>query len=167
MPAKRFDQARPFLTLAVVAAAWLAVPVVVKTLARASFFELTAPIAATASHIRDLQEYWSLRSHTNRELIEAGRDLARVNASYELTTQQNSELQSEIGRLEADLRLPRSQGTAWNRPGWPSATFRAGGSAWSSARGETMEYPWTPRWFSPGASWGASPAWEPTRRWSS
>jgi rod shape-determining protein MreC len=106
MPAKRFDQARPFATLAIVAIAWLALPVVLKTLARASFFELTAPITATASHVRDLQEFWSLRAHSNRDLIEAGRDLARVNASYELATEQNSELQSEIGQLEQEMRLP-------------------------------------------------------------
>jgi rod shape-determining protein MreC len=106
MPAKRFDQARPFVTLVIVGLAWLVLPVGLKTFSRASFFELTAPITSTASHVRDLQEYWSLRAHTNRELIEAGRDLARVNASYELTTQQNSELQSEIGQLEAELRLP-------------------------------------------------------------
>jgi rod shape-determining protein MreC len=106
MPVKRFDQARPFLTLAIVAAAWLALPVAVKTFTRASFFELTAPIASTASHVRDLQEYWSLRGHTSRELIEAGRDLARVNASYELATQQNSELQADLRSLETELRLP-------------------------------------------------------------
>jgi rod shape-determining protein MreC len=106
MSAKRIDQARPFLTLGVVGIAWLLVPVAVKTFSRASFFELTAPITATASHVRDLQEYWSLRAHTNRELIEAGRDLARVNASYELATQQNADLQAEIARLQTDLRLP-------------------------------------------------------------
>jgi rod shape-determining protein MreC len=106
MPAKRFDQARPFVTLVIVGVAWLVLPVGIKTFSRASFFELTAPITATASHNRDLQEYWSLRAHSNRDLIEAGRDLARVNASYELTTQQNSDLQSEIDELETESRLP-------------------------------------------------------------
>jgi rod shape-determining protein MreC len=106
MPAKRFDQARPFLTLFIAGVAWLAVPVAVKTFARASFFELTAPITASMSHIRDLQEYWSLRAHSNRELIEAGRDLARVNASYELAAQHNADLEAELARLEAELRLP-------------------------------------------------------------
>ena len=103
---KRFDQAQPFLTLGLVVVVWLLLPVGVKTFTRASFFELTAPVAIAASYARDLQEYWSLRLHSNRELIEAGRDLARLNASYELAVQQNSQLQAEIERLEGLLRLP-------------------------------------------------------------
>jgi rod shape-determining protein MreC len=102
----RFAQARPFVTLAVIAGAWLLVPTAVKTLARASFFELTAPITLTASRLRDLQEFWSLRLHSKTELIEAGRDIARLNATYEFAVQQNSELQAEIARLESLLRLP-------------------------------------------------------------
>ncbi len=78
----------------------------VKSFARASFFEFTAPIDAAASYARDLQEYWSLRLHSKPELIEAGRDLARVNASFALAAEQNAALQAEIARLEADLRLP-------------------------------------------------------------
>jgi rod shape-determining protein MreC len=103
---RRFDQARPFVTLGIVVVIWLLLPVGVKTFTRASFFELTAPITVATSYARDLQEYWSLRLHTNSELIEAGRDLARLNASYEIAVQQNSELQSEITRLENLLRLP-------------------------------------------------------------
>lgn len=106
MPFKRLDQARPFVTLGLVVAAWLLVPIGLKTFVRASFFELTAPITMVASYARDLQEYWGLRLHSNSELIEAGRDLARLNASYELGLQQNSELQAEIARLESLLRLP-------------------------------------------------------------
>ena len=86
--------------------AWLFVPVVVKTFTRASFFELTAPVDATASHARDLQEFWSLRGHSKSELIEAGRDLARLNASYSLSVQQNAELRAQITRLESLLRMP-------------------------------------------------------------
>ncbi len=106
MPHRRLDQARPFLTLGIVIVAWLVLPVVVKTFTRASFFELTAPVALSASHARDLQEYWSLRLHSDDELIEAGRDLARLNASYSLSVQQNSELQAQILRLESLLKLP-------------------------------------------------------------
>ena len=106
MPHSRFDQARPFTTLGVVIAAWLVLPVAAKTLLRAGFFEFTAPIVSTASHVRDLQEYWSLRLHSKPELIEAGRDLARVTASYDLAAQRNSDLEAEIARLEPMLRLP-------------------------------------------------------------
>lgn len=106
MPFKRIDQARPFLTLGLLVAAWLVVPVAVKTFTRASFFEFTAPLPVAAAYGRDLQEYWSLRLHSNSDLIEAGRDLARLNASYSLSVQQNSEMQAEIGRLEQLLRIP-------------------------------------------------------------
>ena len=106
MPPKRLDQARPFLTLIVVILGWLIVPVVVKTFARASFFELQAPISVAASYARDLQDYWTLRLHSNDELIEAGRDLARLNATYEESVQQNANLEAEIARLEDLLKLP-------------------------------------------------------------
>jgi rod shape-determining protein MreC len=106
VPLYRFAQARPFTTLGIVIAAWLVLPVAAKTLLRAGFFEFTAPIVSTASHVRDLQEYWSLRLHSKPELIEAGRDLARVTASYDLAAQRNSDLEAEIARLEPMLRLP-------------------------------------------------------------
>ena len=92
--------------LGLVAVVWLIVPAAVKTFTRASFFELTAPMTVATSYARDLQEYWSLRLHTNRELIEAGRDLARLNASYEFSVQQNTEMQAEIARLEELLHIP-------------------------------------------------------------
>ncbi|MFI5356930.1 MAG: rod shape-determining protein MreC [Opitutales bacterium] len=106
MSSKRFDQARPFVTLGIVVALWLVAPVAVKSFLRVSFFELQAPITVATSYVRDLQEYWSLRAHSNDELIEAGRDLARVNASYDLAVQQNAELRTEVGRLENLLRVP-------------------------------------------------------------
>ena len=106
MPQRRFDQAKPFVTLGLVLAAWLVLPVAVKSFLRASFFELQAPVATAASHARDLQEYWSLRNQSKQELILAGRDLARINASFELAVQQNTHLREEIRRLENLLRVP-------------------------------------------------------------
>jgi rod shape-determining protein MreC len=106
VPFKRIAQVRPFLTLGVILALWLVAPAVVKSFLRASFFELTAPVTLAASKARDLQEFWALRSHSKTELIEAGRDQARINASYEVAAQQNSELKAEITRLESLLRLP-------------------------------------------------------------
>lgn len=109
MPFKRFDQARPFVTLGVIVALWALLPVAIKGFLRASFFELTAPVTIAASRVHDLQEFWSLRLHSKSELIEAGRDLARLNSSYEMAVQQNAELQTEIARLESLLRLPSFQ----------------------------------------------------------
>jgi rod shape-determining protein MreC len=106
VPFRRFATHRPFATLGFVVVAWLLLPVGVKTFSRASFFELTAPVTVAADYARGLQEYWSLRLHSNHELIVAGRDLARINASYEFAVQQNAELQAGLERLEALLRLP-------------------------------------------------------------
>ncbi|MFM9079066.1 MAG: rod shape-determining protein MreC [Opitutaceae bacterium] len=106
MPSRRFDQARPFLTLGILVVVWLVVPGAVKSFLRASFFELTAPVTLAASKVRDLQDFWALRSHSKTELIEAGRDQARINASYEVAVQQTAELKAEIARLETLLRLP-------------------------------------------------------------
>jgi len=106
VPFRRFASNRPFITLGLVVVAWLLVPVGVKTFSRASFFELTAPVTVAADYARGLQEYWSLRLHSNHELIVAGRDLARINSSYEFAVQQNAELQASLARLEGLLRLP-------------------------------------------------------------
>jgi rod shape-determining protein MreC len=106
VPFKRIDQAKPFVTLGLVFLVWLLVPTAVKSLVRAGFFEFTAPITLATSKVRDLQDFWSLRLHSKTELIQAGIDLARINSSYELAVQRNTELQAEIARLESLLRLP-------------------------------------------------------------
>ncbi|MDE3084700.1 MAG: rod shape-determining protein MreC [Verrucomicrobiota bacterium] len=67
---------------------------------------MEAPLDATASYTRDLQGFWSLRNHSKSQLIEAGRDLARLNGSYELKVQENTALREEIAHLEDLLRLP-------------------------------------------------------------
>ncbi|HUG09591.1 MAG TPA: rod shape-determining protein MreC [Opitutaceae bacterium] len=106
MPKLRFDQARPFLILGIFVGGWLILPLVVKSLLRASFFEIQAPMIAAASYVRDLQDFWSMRTRSKDEMFEAGRDLARINASYQLSVQQLETLRAEISRLEDVLRLP-------------------------------------------------------------
>ncbi|MBI5380455.1 MAG: rod shape-determining protein MreC [Opitutae bacterium] len=81
-------------------------PAVFKSFVRVSFFELEAPVEVATSYARDLQEYWALRMHSNEALVEAGRDLARLNAAYELRIQENTALRGEIERLDALMRLP-------------------------------------------------------------
>ncbi len=110
MPFKRFDQAKPFVTLGIIVVVWLLLPTAVKSFTRASFFELTAPLTVAASRVRDLQEFWSLRSHSKAELIRAGAELSRAFSFYEFAVQQNTELQAEIARLESLLRLPSFTG---------------------------------------------------------
>ena len=103
---KRFDQERPFLTLGIVLAVWLVLPIGLKDFARVSFFEASAPVAVSASYARDLQEFWSLRTHSKDELITAGRDLGRLTASYSESVQQNIDLEAQIVRLEGLLHMP-------------------------------------------------------------
>ena len=107
---QRFDQARPFVVLGIAIAVWLAAPIAFKSLARASFFEMTAPMTFAASHAEDLQRFWSLRLHSKDELIEAGRDMARINSKYSLSVQQTGELQAEVDRLGALLKMPPIEG---------------------------------------------------------
>jgi rod shape-determining protein MreC len=106
---QRFDQARPFAVLAVALAAWLLAPIGIKTFVRASFFEMTAPVEVAASYAVELQQFWALKMHSTDDLIEAGRDMARLNASYSLSVQENGELKAEVDRLQALLKMPRDE----------------------------------------------------------
>ncbi len=70
------------------------------------FEEFRAPIDAIPSQLSDLGKYWSLHSNSKRSLIEAGRDLARINSAYELKMLENKNLQDRILRYEDILNLP-------------------------------------------------------------
>ena len=50
---RRFDQARPFITLGLLVLAWLLIPTAVKRFTRLSFFELQAPLE-TVDVVTDL-----------------------------------------------------------------------------------------------------------------
>ena len=106
MPSRRFDQSKPFLTLGVLLLLWLIAPSVGKRFARIGFYELQAPLDIAASYARDLQDYWSLRTRSRNEIIEAYRDLGGVTATYAHAAQENAALRAEINRLEELLRLP-------------------------------------------------------------
>ena len=106
MPKLRFEKARPFLILGIFVGGWLVIPLIVKSLVRTSFFEFQAPMIAGASYVRDLQDFWSLRTRSKEEMIAAGRDLARVNASYQHSVEQVETMRAEINRLEEILRMP-------------------------------------------------------------
>ncbi len=103
---KRFDQTRPFFILGVILLVWLLLPLVVKTLTRATFFAIQAPLTVADSYVQDLQTFWSNRLHSKDELLKAGKDLSGLIAHYEFSVQQNKELEAEILRLENLLKLP-------------------------------------------------------------
>lgn len=102
----QFIRQRPFAVLGFVALLWLLVPVAAKRLAQVSLFEFGAPADFAASYARDLQQYWSMRTRTTNELLETARDLANLNASYEVRIQENETLREEVHRLQDALRLP-------------------------------------------------------------
>jgi rod shape-determining protein MreC len=106
----RLDKSRPFLVLGIVVLAWLLLPAAVKRFARAGFYEFQAPFDALASRAGDLREFWALKTRPANELIAAGRELARLNASYEYRLQRDADLRTEIARLEELLRLPAEPG---------------------------------------------------------
>ncbi len=70
------------------------------------FDEFRAPIDSLSSQFGDLAKFWGMTSNSKRDLIEAGRDLARLNAAYELKVIENESLKFQISRLEKILSMP-------------------------------------------------------------
>ena len=97
---------RPFIFgIFSIAACWFA-PSCVKRLAYETFYEFEAPSLVLASHVKDLSRYWEMRSRGKHELIESGRDAARIAGTLRFETQQLGELRDENRRLESLLALP-------------------------------------------------------------
>jgi rod shape-determining protein MreC len=103
---RRFDQARPFLTLGIILLAWVFLPLGVKVFTRATFFEIQAPLTVADSYVRDLQNFWSNKANSKEALLKAGQQVSGLIARYEYATQQNSYLEGEILRLENLLKIP-------------------------------------------------------------
>lgn len=107
MANQKFKPTKPWIILLLFLIAWWVIPSVVKSFTEVSFFELQAPVWNLHSKVKDLQTYWTLRNHSKKDLIEASRDLARINASYQLTLSENTALREELERLETLLKLPK------------------------------------------------------------
>ena len=103
---KRLFSLKPFAVLIVVAVFWIFVPIGFKSRLSSVFHEFQAPLSAGNSYIRELQNYWAARAKSKDELYDAGKDLARLNATYELMILENQTLKQEVERLEELLRLP-------------------------------------------------------------
>lgn len=103
---KRFDQARPFVTLGIILLGWIFLPLAVKSFSRATFFEIQAPLIVADSFVRDLQTFWSNKAHSKEELLKAGQQVAGLIAEYEIVNQTNAHLEAEVLRLENLLNIP-------------------------------------------------------------
>jgi len=77
-----------------------------QTVRAVEFFEFQAPLDTAAATVRDVQDFWAMRTRPRDELIEAGIDLAHLNAKYETSIQRSAAFEGEISRLEELLRLP-------------------------------------------------------------
>lgn len=102
----RLDKIKPLVALGVFLVAWWVIPTTVKSFIQVSFNEFQAPAWVATSYLDDLEGFWARRSHSKVELIEAGRDVARVKSLYQFNAQRNETLEAEIERLEAILNLP-------------------------------------------------------------
>jgi len=98
--------AKALIVVFVLIALWLVMPTIVKRLTRASFVEFQAPVWSALSFGEDVQDYWSERTRGKDELIEAGIEMARLNAAHRLRSQQFDYLSGEVQRLEGLLDLP-------------------------------------------------------------
>lgn len=102
----RLDKLKPLIALGVFLIAWWLVPTFVKSFLRVSFTEFQAPAWIATSYLDDLEGFWARRSHSKLELIEAGQELARRKAGYEVLVQRTQSLEAEVARLESILDLP-------------------------------------------------------------
>lgn len=97
---------RTLLVLVLAIAAWWALPGAFRRVTRETFYEFQAPLFLAESRLQDLRRYWEYESRSKTELIEAARDLARVNADLALRLSQVESVAAENRRLEAALGLP-------------------------------------------------------------
>ena len=106
---RKFTVVRNHAIFFCVVLACLFAPSFLRNLTRQGFEEFRAPLDSIPSHLSDLEKYWALHSKSKRELIEAGRDLARLNSAYELKVMENDAQRRQISRLERILNLPSEQ----------------------------------------------------------
>ena len=105
----RLDKFKPIVALGAFLIAWWIVPTLSKSFlpfVKLSFTEFQAPAWIVSSYLDDLESFWARRSHSKIELIEAGQELARQKAFYQLLDQRNKSLETEVMRLESILHMP-------------------------------------------------------------
>lgn len=106
MPRNLTYQAKAFLLVLLLLLVWWLAPAFLKRWNRVIFEEFQAPAWTALSYLRDLRSYWTIRTRSESDLVEAGVDLARLNAAYALRNQKADTLERELRRLESFFNLP-------------------------------------------------------------
>lgn len=106
---RKYTALRNVAVFAAAIVACIFMPATVRNFTSAGFDEFRAPLDTIPSQLSDLQKYWELYSNSKRALIEAGRDLARLNSAYELKLIENESLRSRIAGLERIMNVPSDQ----------------------------------------------------------
>jgi rod shape-determining protein MreC len=102
----RLDKFKSIVALGLFLVAWWILPSIARSFLQVSFTEFQAPAWIVSSYLDDLEGFWTRRSHSKIELIEAGQELARQKAFYQLLDQRNKTLETEVLRLESILDMP-------------------------------------------------------------
>ncbi len=109
MAKHRLDKLKPLVALGIFLLGWWILPTIFKSFLKASFTEFQAPSWVATSYLNDLEDFWARRSHSKVELIEAGKELERNNARYQIMAQRYETLEGEVERLQAILDLPNQR----------------------------------------------------------
>lgn len=106
MPRNLTYQAKSLLLVLLLLLLWWFTPAFFKRWTGVIFEEFQAPAWTALSYLRDLRSYWAIRGKSKGELIEAGVDMARLNAAYALRNQQADSREREIRRIEGFFNMP-------------------------------------------------------------
>ena len=103
---RRLTDTRNLVIFVIAIFASLFAPSFIRNGIKDAFKEFRAPIDALSSQFNDLATFWSISSNSKHDLIAAGRDLARLNASYQMKVFENDSLERSVARLEKMLSVP-------------------------------------------------------------
>lgn len=102
----RLDRYKPLVALGLFFAVWWIATPLFQSFLKVSFTEFQAPSWVATSYLDDLAGFWARRSHSKVELIEAGKNLEREKARYQVMAQRYNSLEDELSRLETMLEMP-------------------------------------------------------------
>jgi rod shape-determining protein MreC len=89
---------------------WWALPTTIKSFVRINFSEFNAPTWLFTAKVDQVSAFWTQRNHSKIDLLEAGQEISRSNARYQIMAQRYQSFENEIERLEALLELPERSG---------------------------------------------------------